>query len=202
MPDLGSHWNDLPFWALRLDAPRTVAAAGPPPHPELAPATMSLVYEYGPRAEMPALNLMWYQGTAKPELWKTGRIPQWPNGVLFVGQKGMLLADYSKHLLLVDDKSLSSFSPFTIPPRSIPDSIGHHAEWVAACKNGGRTTVPFSYGGPLTEANQLGIVAYRSGKKIQWDPVNLRIPNAPEAEVFLGREYRRGWSLPQLRGSS
>ncbi len=24
MSDLGSHWNDLPFWALKLDAPRTV----------------------------------------------------------------------------------------------------------------------------------------------------------------------------------
>src|SRR5438105_3381566 len=37
MSDLGSHWIDLPFWALNLDAPRTVEADGPPPHPELAP---------------------------------------------------------------------------------------------------------------------------------------------------------------------
>src|SRR5205823_10989698 len=32
MSDLGSHWNDLPFWALKLDAPRTIQAFGPDPH--------------------------------------------------------------------------------------------------------------------------------------------------------------------------
>jgi hypothetical protein len=38
-------------------------------------------------------------------------------------------------------------------------------------------------------------VAYRAGKKIQWDGKNLKIPNAPEAERFLGREPRAGWKL-------
>ena len=199
MPDLGSHWNDLPFWALKLDAPRTVQASGPEPHPELAPASMSLISEYGSRGNMPPVQIMWYQGTAKPELWKSNRIPQWSNGMLFIGEKAMILADYQRYLLLVDDKGLGQFSPFTLPAQSIPNSIGHHAEWVAACKNGTPTGVPFSYGGPLTEANQLGIVAYRSGKKIEWDPKNLRIPNAPEAERFLGREYRKGWSLGDAR---
>ena len=37
MSDLGSHWNDLPFWALKLKAPLTIEAAGPPPHAEIAP---------------------------------------------------------------------------------------------------------------------------------------------------------------------
>ena len=32
MSDLGSHWIDLPFWALKLQSPRTVEASGPPPH--------------------------------------------------------------------------------------------------------------------------------------------------------------------------
>src|SRR5437588_12414178 len=49
MSDLGSHWNDLPFWALNLKAPLTVEASGPAPHAEIAPASMSAAYEYGPR---------------------------------------------------------------------------------------------------------------------------------------------------------
>jgi predicted dehydrogenase len=196
MPDLGSHWNDLPFWALKLDAPRSVEASGPPPHPELAPASMSLVYEYGPRGEMPAVKTMWYQGTSKPEPWKSGRIPQWQNGILFVGEKAMLLVDYRRHMLLAEDANFGKFSPFTLPAKTIPDSIGHHAEWAAACKTGSATGVPFSYGGPLTEANQLGIVAYRAGKRIEWDPKAMRISNVAGAEQFLGREYRKGWALP------
>ena len=66
MSDLGSHWIDLPFWALKLDAPLTVEADGPKPHPEIAPASMKAKYEYGPRGDLPACTLTWYQGTYKP----------------------------------------------------------------------------------------------------------------------------------------
>jgi hypothetical protein len=157
---------------------------------------MSATYEYGPRGDMPALKLTWYQGTMKPEVLTKGLIPAWNSGVLFMGDKGWLLSDYAKHQLLVANNQIGQFSPFTLPPKSIPDSIGHHAEWLQACKVGTPTTCPFSYSGPLTEANHLGNVAYRAGKKIQWDPVNMKIPNAPEAEKYLGREYRAGWELP------
>ena len=195
MSDLGSHWIDLPFWALDLDAPRTISAAGPEPHPEIAPASMSATYEYGPRGDRPGLTLTWYQGTMKPKLWSDGRIPAWPNGVLFVGDDAMLLADYSRYLLLVDGGRIAEFAPFEPPEKRIPPSLGHHAEWVHACKTGEPTTCHFGYSGPLTEANHLGNVAYRAGQKLEWDAANLRIPNAPEAEQFLGREYRAGWTL-------
>ena len=54
---------------------------------------------------------------------------------------------------------------------------------------------PFSYSGLLTESNQLGNVAYRVGKKLEWDPVNLRASNCPEAGRYLRPEYRKGWTL-------
>jgi predicted dehydrogenase len=195
MSDLGSHWNDLPFWAMKLDAPKTIEASGPPPHPEIAPASMMATYEYGPRGDMPALKLTWHQGTSKPKLWTEEKIPQWTNGMLFVGEKATLLADYTRHQLLVDGKNLATFAPFNVPPQSIPNSPGQHAEWIAVCKNGGTTGSNFDYAGKLTEANHLGNVAFRAGKKLTWDADRMRFPNAPEAEHFLGREYRKGWSL-------
>src|SRR5947208_14713725 len=100
MSDLGSHWNDLPFWALKLQAPLTVEASGAPAHPQSAPASMQPTYEYGPRGDMPAVKLTWYQGANKPALWTDGQIPKWGDGVLFVGDKGMLLSNYDKHVLL------------------------------------------------------------------------------------------------------
>ncbi|HEY3897999.1 MAG TPA: Gfo/Idh/MocA family oxidoreductase [Chthoniobacter sp.] len=191
MSDLGSHWNDLPFWALNLDAPLTIEASGPPPHPEIAPATMSATYTYGARGAMPPVKLTWYQGQMKPPQWTQNTIPQWPDGALFVGDKGMILSNYSKHLLLPE----KDFVGFTPPTPTIPDSLGHHQEWIHACKTGAPTTCRFAYSGLLTEANHLGNVAYRAGKKIEWDSKNMRIPNAPDAEKFLGREYRSGWKL-------
>jgi predicted dehydrogenase len=191
MSDLGSHWIDLPFWALKLRAPRTIEAFGPPPHPEIAPASMHVAYEYEPRNDMPAVRVTWYQGEDKPEPWTKGAIPKWGSGVLFVGAKGMLLSDYGKHTLLPD----KDFQDYRRPEPTIPKSLGHYAEWIHACKTGAPTTCNFEYAGWLTEANHLGNVAYRTGKRLEWDAAKLHAGNAPEAEAFVRREYRRGWVL-------
>ncbi len=195
MSDLGSHWNDLPFWALELDAPKTIEAFGPPPHPEIAPASMSAIYQYGPRTgsrgPLPAVTLGWYHGTHKPKIWQEKGIPQWDSGVVFIGEEGMLLADYGKHLLLPEEK----FADYQRPQPFIADVPGHHEEWLLACANGTPTSSPFSYAGPLTEANHLGNVAFRAGQKIEWNAAEMKIPNAPDAERFLSREPRAGWSL-------
>ena len=57
------------------------------------------------------------------------------------------------------------------------------------------TTCPFSYSGPLTEANILGIVAYRTGKKIDWDAKLMKARGCPEAEAFIRKTYRKSWTL-------
>jgi predicted dehydrogenase len=192
MSDLGSHWNDLPFWALNLDAPLAVEAFGPEPHPEIAPATMSAVYEYGPRDGRPGLKLYWHQGATKPDVWKNDPvIGQWQSGVLFIGDKGMLLSDYNKHLLLPE----STFKDFQRPKPFIADSPGQHLEWLNAIKNGTPTGSPFSYAGPLSEANHLGNVAFRAGRRIEWDAKAMRITNDEAANRFIRREPRAGWSL-------
>jgi predicted dehydrogenase len=192
MSDLGSHWNDLPFWALKLDTPLTVEAFGPPAHPEIAPATLSATYEYGPRGELPACRVHWHQGATKPDAWKNDPIvSKWSSGVLFIGSKGMLISDYGKHQLLPE----SDFASFTPPAPFIPDSPGHHQEWLDAIRNGTPTGSPFSYAGPLTEANHLGNVAYRAGTKLIWDRDKMTATNHPDADRFLKRTPRDGWIL-------
>jgi predicted dehydrogenase len=191
MSDLGSHWIDLPFWALKLRAPSTIEAFGPPPHAEIAPASMRVVYEYDAQGDQPQTRLTWYQGEETPEPLRAGTIPKWGSGVLFVGAKGMLLADYGRHILLPEGE----FKDFKRPEAFIPSSIGHHAEWIQACKTGGPTTCNFDYAGWLTEANHLGNVAYRAGKKLEWRPERIAAANVPEAAPFLKRDYRKGWRL-------
>jgi predicted dehydrogenase len=191
MSDLGSHWNDLPFWALRLDAPKAIEAQGPPAHPEIAPASMSATYEYGARAELPPVKLVWHQGENRPEIWKRGGIPQWGNGCLFIGDKGMILADYAKHVILPE----KDFAGLERPAPTIAKVTSHHGEWIECCKTAKAPSANFDYAGRLTEANHLANVAYRVGKKIEWDAENLRVINAPEAERIVRREYRKGWEL-------
>jgi predicted dehydrogenase len=191
LADMACHYTDLPFWALKLRHPTAVAAEGPPPHPEAGPAWCVVHWEYPARDELPPVKLTWYDGGKKPAFLAERKIPEWGNGVLFVGDQGMLLADYGRHLLLPEEqfKNLSRPKPF------IPESIGHYKEWVEACKAGGPTTCPFAYSGALTEAVLLGNVAYRLGRPITWDAVNLKAVNEPMAERFLRKEYRKGWEI-------
>jgi hypothetical protein len=191
MSDLGSHSNDLAFWALKLEAPNTVEGFGPKAHPEIAPASMSATYEFGPRGSLPAVKLSWHQGVNKPEIWTKKGIPQWPNGTVFIGDKGMLLADYSKHQLLPE----KDFADVTLPEPTLPRGANHYAEWIAACKGGKPCLADFTYSGWLTEMNHLGNVAYRVGKKLTWDAAKMQATNAKEADQFIRREYRKGWEL-------
>ncbi len=191
MSDLGSHFVDLPFWALGLRAPLTIEASGPPVHRELAPASMSVTYEYGPRGKQPPVRLTWHQGENKPNIWRKNGIPQWANGHLFIGAKGMLLCDYGRYLLLPEQ----AFEGFKPPAPTLPRAPGHHAEWIRACKAGQPALADFEYSGWLTEANHLGNVAYRVGKKLEWDADKLRCKNAREADPLIRRAYRKGWEL-------
>ena len=41
----------------------------------------------------------------------------------------------------------------------------------------------------------LGLVAYRVGKKLDYDPEKGRVKNSDEANALLSKEYRKGWTL-------
>ncbi len=103
----------------------------------------------------------------------------------------MLLSDYGRHVLLPEAK----FADYQRPEPTIPDSIGHHREWIEACKTGGSTTCNFDYSGALTETVLLGNVAYRTGTKLDWDAKRMQATNCPAAEPLLRKEYRQGWEI-------
>lgn len=191
LADMACHYMDLPFWALGLSHPTRVAAEGPKVHPETAAVELTVAYDFPARDKMPPVKLTWYDGGRRPALFKEGKLPKWGDGVLFVGSKGMLIADYGSHKLLPE----SEFKGFTPPKPTIPDSIGHHKEWVEACKGSGATTCNFDYSGALAEAVLLGNVSYRVGQPLEWDAKALKATNCPEADAFIHREYRKGWSL-------
>jgi predicted dehydrogenase len=191
LTDMACHYMDLPHWALKLQAPVTVEAEGPPVHPESAPAWLIVRYEYPRRGPLPPLKLTWYHGNKRPPHFAEGKMPEWGDGVLFIGEKGMMLADYNRYVLM-PEKAFADYEP---PEPYIPPSIGHHQEWIEACKTGGTTTCNFDYSGALAEAVLLGNVAFRSGKKLEWDSQAFEVTNTRDADRFLRREYRSGWTL-------
>jgi len=188
--NVGCHFMDLPFWALELRHPTAIEATGSPRHPESTPRKMVIRYDFPARGNLPPVRLTWYQGQRSPRV-ETDRVPAWETGFLFVGRKGMLLTDYERRLLL-PEREFAGLKP---PAPTIRNSPGHYAEWVAACKTGSPTGCNFDYAGALTEAMLLGNVAFRADRKIEWDPARLEVTNGSEANQYLKREYRPGWTL-------
>ncbi len=198
LADFGCHFMDLPFWALGLRYPEVIEVLdGPPVHPESVPPWLIVRYQYPGRAptrtgvRQPPITLTWYHGGKQPQLLTDEQATYFKSGVLFVGEQGRLLADYTRRVLLPEE----SFTDFKAPTPFIPDSIGHHKEWIEAIRTGGTTTCQFGYSGPLTEAALLGNVAYRVGQRLDWDHQKLRVRNCRAATPFIQYQYRSGWRL-------
>ena len=187
--DMGCHYMDLPFWALDLKYPTACAAEGPPPHPETCPVGLIVHYDFPARDGKPPVKFTWYDGNLTPKEVSGQRVPG--SGVMFVGTAGKMFADYGSYKLFPQEK----FADFKPPAPSIPRSPGHYAEWLAACRGGTPAACNFDYAGPLSEAVLLGNVAYRIGKRIEWDAAKLEATNAPEAAKFVRKEYRAGWEV-------
>ncbi|MCA9076106.1 MAG: Gfo/Idh/MocA family oxidoreductase [Planctomycetaceae bacterium] len=187
--DMACHFMDLPFWALDLKYPTHCSTEGPAVHPETCPIGLTVHLDFPQRDSKPPVKLTWYDGNMIPQEIHGQRVPK--DGVMFVGSEGMMFADYSKYRLFPQDK----FQGFEPPEQTIPASIGHHAEWIKACKEGTPTLCNFDYSGPLTEAVLLGNIAYRCEQPIEWDAENLTCPGCPEADMYIRKEYREGWEV-------
>jgi predicted dehydrogenase len=187
--DMGCHHMDLPFWALGLRAPTSVAAEGPPIDADTCPLGIEARYEFPARGEQPPVKLILYSGERIPQTIRG--YPTDVDGNLFVGDRGTMYAGYNNWKLL----PAGDFAGYKPPEPTIGNSIGHHAEWVKACKDGSPTTCNFDYGGALTEAVLLANVSYRLGKPVAWDAANLRATGNPDAEKFIHKEYRQGWAI-------
>ena len=118
------------------------------------------------------------------------------HGAMFKGSKGFLIADFTSRLLLPygDNADLTYYKPpaadKVLPP------LGHfQKQWINACKNGGKTACDFEYSGNMIEQLLLGLVAYRVGKKIQYDGVEGRVHELSPGQQPPAAKYRPGWTL-------
>jgi predicted dehydrogenase len=219
--DIGCHSCDPVFRALKLGAPISVEASSTRVNEETYPLASIVTYQFAARSaetpannahlrtpeaataarvEMPPLKLVWYDGGLRPprpsELEEGAEMGAM--GILLVGDRGKILGSRMRYRLLPDKLA----QDFGEPPPKIPRSIGHYKEWAAACKGGPLAGSNFDWAGPLAEAVLLGNVALRLPlrqelvkHKLLWDAPNLRVTNLAEANDFIRREYRQGWTL-------
>jgi len=192
--DMGSHLIDLAYWALELKNPTRVSSEGPPVDEYSNPSWLISTWDHPATDKRPEVQVIWYHHNKRPKSPPGVNLAKWHIGVMFEGEKGQLVADYRKRVLLPKEK----FKDFKAPPQTIPKSLGHHKEWIHAAKTGAPTLCNFEYSGALIEHNLLGNVAYRLGKTLEWDAVNFKATNAPDADKYIKKDYRNGWD--QIHG--
>jgi predicted dehydrogenase len=212
--DMGCHNLDPVVWALKLGYPTSVEASCSIFVPTITwdktfnnesyPQASIVRYEFPEREGMPPLELTWYDGGLMPrrpkELEIGRRLGDKLGGVIFVGDKGKLICNsYGNEPRLIPESRMKDYQR---PPKSIPRSVGHHKEWIEACKGGKPAGSNFEYAGPLTEMILLGNIAVRmslktqeKGLRLTYNGPNMRITNLPEANECLHRKYREGWTL-------
>lgn len=229
--DMGCHLIDVPFRALQLTYPISVEASMSQAWindfeaanlTESAPMASTVYYQFPARGNMPAVEMIWYDGGIQPRRPAELEPDEYldTNGVLFEGSKGKLLCSiFGNFPRLLPSKLMKNFDP---PKKTLPrvpgSDGGHHQNWVKAIKEGTPTSSPFEYACKLTETVLIGNLAIRSqnvkGKiknpnhknswantefpgrtTLLWDAAQMKITNFDDANQFVQRKYRDGWKL-------
>jgi hypothetical protein len=212
--DMAAHLIDHPYWALGLTYPTSVEATFTPwgvdnkNNKVSYPMGTQVVYKFPSRGAQPPVKLTWLDGglmPGRPDLLPED-VPLDPGGgVIFIGEKGILVHGtygsrpklYPASLMDVTAKVPKTYFRVEKSGDGPMAEAKHRMNWVNAIKGKEKATCPFEYASRLTETMLLGVVAMKAGqgKRIYYDGEKGQITNLSDANQYLSREYRKGWSL-------
>jgi predicted dehydrogenase len=181
------------------------------------PDNSVIKFEFGSRGNLAPCTLYWYDGGNLPgedvlsnsevpdrfarRIKERGRREAMSSGSLIVGSKGKLFSpnDYGAQYFLLPEKDFANIQK---PDQTLPrvttrgeTDQRHMSEFIAACKGEGKTMSNFGYAGRLTETILCGNLALRVNQRIEWDAASMKSSNCPDANKFIHREYRKGYSI-------
>jgi len=215
--DMGAHLIDQPYWALGLTYPTSIEATSTPwgtmepaeparltasnraRRREVSyPMATTVHYEFAARGSQPPMRLNWYDGGLYPPRPAVlpDDVPLKTNGVIFVGERGILMNDtYGQNPRLYPTSLMAEAALVPKTYERIPWS--HEVNWAKACMGQATASSPIEYGARLTETMLLGVVALHTGqgRKLLYDGERMTVTNIPEANQYLTREYRAGWAV-------
>ncbi len=195
--DMGSHTMDLVWNAIDAGLPISAEAEGEAYNPQVTPVELKATFEHPANDWRPAIKVLWYQGGMMPTSpMKYIDLKQIDHGALFKGSKGFLISDFDSRAIIPfgAEADMTYYKPRPATELD-PPVKDFQQEWIDACKGDLKTSCDFEYGANMMEQLLLGLVAYRVGKKLDYDGISGRVTNSAEANDLLRREYRKGWTL-------
>lgn len=200
MGDMGSHTMDLAWNVLDAGLPTSVKSKSSEAfNPDVTPVELTTSFMLPANDWRNKIRCTWFQGGAmpsSPNQWID--LNQIGHGAMFKGDKGFVISDFAKRLIIPDGKSgnMTYYKPR--PEDALADDLGNfQKQWTSACKNGkpAETACNFEYSANMIENMCLGLVAFRAGGELQYDGARGVVTNNAAANQFLIKQYREGWTL-------
>jgi predicted dehydrogenase len=177
--DMGCHFIDVPFRALKLGYPISVECSVTRTYTgffqevfynDSYPLSSKIHIQFPQRGNMGPVEMIWYDGGLTPkrpaELLPEEQMGEWDGGIIFEGKKGKLMAGlFGRKPTLLPTKKMKEVNlPLIKQPLVQGGSEGHQKQWTEACKKGfgTYTSSNFDIAGPLTETVLMGNLAVRS----------------------------------------
>ncbi len=202
--DIGCHTLDIPKYALGLGYPTSVRMENSLdfsdryPHAKKKRGTdhgATYVYEFPARGPKPPVTVYWYEG---------GHLPDIPDslhsmtdlaggGCLLVGDKNTIV---SPSMRPTSPRLLNDWMELRreLPEKTLPRAVGGPVKEIMAAIKGEieKPGSDFDYAVPLTEVVILGTIAFRSGKKVEYNPEAMSFAD-PTLDVYIKEPARAGW---------
>ena len=195
--DMGSHTMDLAWNAIDGGLPTAAWAEGEKFNPDVSPVELAMHFELPKNDWRPGIQVHWYQGGAMPKSPReTIDLNKIGHGAMFKGSRGFVICDFTSRTIVPigDDADLTYYKPRT-KDEVLPPMGNFQQQWLKACRGDLKTSCNFEYAGNMIEMMMLGLVAYRAGKRLDYDGTAGKVTNDAAANELLARKYRDGWKL-------
>jgi predicted dehydrogenase len=186
----GIHQIDIGRWALGLKAPKAVSCSaaklGSRGDAQDTPDTMVVTWEYDD------LLYVFEQRDFTPYRMPGHRID---NDNIFYGSDGFLMIDRNGYRVFH-----KKGHPGPSFESKSPEPMTHYQNFIDCVKHrrSDELIADIEEGHHSAMLCHLANIAYRTGRRLTFDPAIERFPNDSDANTLLGRTYRAGFELPKV----
>lgn len=192
MTDWGVHLLDYGLLGMKEPTPKSIAALGGrfayPDLYEETPDTLTTLYEFN------NFNMTWDSAMG---------IDNGPynrdHGIAYIGNNGTLILDRGGWEVIEEKQSKNKvMKPFVASSDNGLDK--HWENFVSVVKSRKKEELhcPVEAAANVATVAQMGNIAYRSGKKLEWDAAKEKFTDEAVNKEYMMKEYHNGYKLRHI----